>query len=117
MTSHAGLAGTGASDHPSLWTMIATETARHRHGFLAWYTVLAPLVIGVPLYLGSLFSPEGASGHTWRTFSDVTLEFWGVLVPMTAGLAATLSVRADQEAWRLLFSYAVPRWRYFTARL
>jgi ABC-2 type transport system permease protein len=116
MTSPADTAGTGTRDHPALWTVAGTEIGRLRHGFLAWYTVLAPIVIAVPLYLGSLLSPEGASGHTWQTFSNVTLEFWGVLVPMTAGLAATLSVRADQDAWRLLLSYAVPRWRYFVGK-
>jgi lantibiotic transport system permease protein len=116
MTSPADTPGSGTRDHPPLWMVTGTELGRLRHGFLAWYTVLAPIVIAVPLYLGSLFSPEGASGHTWQTFSNVTLEFWGVLVPMTAGLAATLSVRADQDAWRLLLSYAVPRWRYFVGK-
>ncbi|GAA2978621.1 hypothetical protein GCM10010483_23520 [Actinokineospora diospyrosa] len=106
----------GTRDHPPLRTVVQVELSRLRHGFLAWYTVLAPIVIAIPLYLGSLFSPEGASGQTWQTFSNVTLEFWGVLVPMTAGLAATLSVRADQDAWRMLLSYAVPRWRYFAGK-
>lgn len=35
---------------------------------------------------------------------------------MTAGLVAALSVRADQDAWRLLLSYAVPKWRYFVGK-
>jgi len=116
MTSATDTTEIGARDHPALRTVAGTELIRLRHGFLAWYTVLAPIVIAVPLYLGSMFSPEGASGQTWQTFSNVTLEFWGVLVPMTAGLAATLSVRADQDAWRLLLSYAVPRWRYFVGK-
>lgn len=103
-------------DNPSLWTVTVTELARMRRGFLPLYILLAPIVIAVPLYLGSLFSPEGASGQTWDVFSNVTLEFWGVLVPMTAGLIAALSVRADQDAWRLLLSYAVPRWRYFVGK-
>jgi lantibiotic protection ABC transporter MutE/EpiE family permease subunit len=103
-------------DNPSLWTVTGTELARMRRGFLPLYVLLAPIIIAVPLYLGSLFSPEGASGQTWEVFSNVTLEFWGVLVPMTAGLTAALSVRADQDAWRLLLSYAVPRWRYFVGK-
>ncbi|MGH3871145.1 MAG: ABC transporter permease [Pseudonocardiaceae bacterium] len=103
-------------DNPSLWAVTVTELARMRRGFLPRYILLAPIIIAVPLYLGSLFSPEGASGHTWEVFSNVTLEFWGVLVPMTAGLTAALSVRADQDAWRLLLSYAVPRWRYFVGK-
>jgi len=108
---------TGPTDAPSMATLITTELIRIRTGFLAWYTVLAPVVIAIPLYLGSLFSPEGRSGRVWDTFSNVTLEFWGVLVPMTAGLTAALAVRADTEPWRFLFSYAIPRWRYFTAKV
>lgn len=111
-----GGAATTKWDNPSLWAVIATELIRMRRGFLPWYTILAPIVIAVPLYLGSLFSPEGASGHTWNVFSNVTLEFWGVLVPVTAGLTAALSVRADEECWRLMMSYAVPRWRYFVGK-
>ncbi len=30
---------------------------------------------------------------------------------------AALSVRADQDAWRLMFSYAVPRRRYFAGKV
>jgi lantibiotic transport system permease protein len=103
-------------DHPGLGTVVGTELARMRRGFLPWYTILAPIAIAVPLYLGSLFSDEGASGQTWGVFSRVTLEFWGALVPMSAGLTATLAVRADSDAWRLLLSYAVPRWRYFIGK-
>ncbi|MFI5608588.1 ABC transporter permease [Amycolatopsis sp. NPDC051903] len=117
MTSGAEVLGEPAvRDHPALWTVVGTELARMRRGFLLWYTILAPIAIAVPLYLGSLFSPEGASGDTWGVFSRVTLEFWGALVPMSAGLTAALAVRADNEAWRLLLSYAVPRWRYFAGK-
>jgi ABC-2 type transport system permease protein len=105
-----------ARDHPSLLTVTATELTRLRRGFLLWYVLLAPVAIAIPLYLGSLFSPEGASGHTWDTFSNVSFEFWGTLVPMTAGLIAALAVRADEEALRLLLSYAVPRWRYLVGK-
>jgi ABC-2 type transport system permease protein len=49
-------------------------------------------------------------------FRNVTLECWGVLVPVTAALTAALSVRADHESWRLLLSYAVPRWRFFVGK-
>lgn len=99
-------------DDPSLVTLISTEVMRLRRGFIGWYTVLAPIVIALPLYLGAALSPEGRNGLTWKTFTNVTLEFWGVLVPMTAALLAALSVRADQDSWRLMLSYAVPRWRY-----
>ncbi|WP_026422105.1 ABC transporter permease [Actinokineospora inagensis] len=116
MTSTTDTHTVGTRDRPPVRTVIGTELSRLRHGFLAWYTVFAPVVIAIPLYLGSLFSPEGASGQTWQSFSRVTLEFWGVLIPMTAGLAATLSVRADHDAWRMLLSYAVPRWRYFVGK-
>jgi hypothetical protein len=108
---------TGPADAPSMFTLISTELIRVRSGFIAWYTVLSPIVIAIPLYLGSIFSPEGRSGRLWDTFSNVTLEFWGVLIPMTAGLIAALAVRADTEPWRFLFSYAIPRWRYFTAKV
>lgn len=104
-------------DRPSMRTLVSTELTRLRSGFFAWYIVLSPIVIAVPLYLGSIFSPEGRSGHLWQTFSNVSLEFWGVLVPMTAGLIAALAVRADEEPWRFLLSYAVPRWRYFAAKV
>lgn len=108
---------TGPIDSPSMATLISTELIRVRSGFIGWYTVLSPIVIAIPLYLGSILSPEGRSGHLWDTFSNVTLEFWGVLIPMTAGLIAALAVRADTEPWRFLFSYAIPRWRYFTAKV
>ena len=105
------------ADSPSITTLISTELIRLRSGFIGWYTLLSPIVIAIPLYLGSIFSPEGRSGRLWETFSNVTLEFWGVLIPMSAGLIAALSVRADAEPWRFLFSYAIPRRRYFTAKV
>lgn len=103
-------------DRPSLWGVTITELMRMRRGFIGWYTLLAPMVITVPLYVTSLFSPEARSGRTWQVFRDVSLEGWGVLIPMTAALLAALSVRADQDAWRLLFSYAVPRPRYLLGK-
>ncbi|MGW4561593.1 ABC transporter permease [Streptomyces sp. NPDC004561] len=107
----------GQRDNPPLVTVTGTELARNRRGFLFWYHVLAPVIITVPLFLGALGSPEAKAGHTFEVFRNVTLEFWGVLVPMTAGLAAALSVRADQDAWRLLLSYGVPRERYFIGKV
>ncbi|GAA3137892.1 hypothetical protein GCM10010466_30990 [Planomonospora alba] len=104
-------------DSPSLASVVGTELIRGRRGFLAWYHLIAPMVITVPLFLGALGSPEAKAGQTFEVFRNVTLEFWGVLVPMTAGLAAALSVRADQDAWRLLLSYGVPRGRYFVAKV
>ncbi|MDI3388682.1 ABC transporter permease [Streptomyces sp. B-S-A8] len=109
--------GTGRRDNPSTATVVATELARHRRGFIPWYHLLAPVIITVPLFLGALGSSEAQAGQTFEVFRNVTLEFWGVLVPMTAGLAAALSVRADQDAWRLLLSYGVPRGRYFVGKV
>lgn len=105
------------TDDPSLTALVSTELMRMRGGFLWWYIVLSPIVIAIPLYLGSIFSPEGRNGRLWDTFSNVTLEFWGVLIPMSAGLIAALAIRADAEPWRFLFSYAIPRRRYFTAKV
>ena len=34
-----------------------------------------------------------------------------------AGLLAALSIRSDQDSWRLMLSYAVPRHRYFTGKV
>ncbi|MGW0186568.1 ABC transporter permease [Streptomyces sp. NPDC003362] len=122
-TTAAAPAGAGhdrpapVRDNPSLATVTGTELARLRRGFLAWYHLLAPVIITVPLFLGALGSSEAKAGQTFEVFRNVTLEFWGVLVPMTAGLAAALSVRADQDAWRLLFSYGVPRGRYFMGKV
>lgn len=103
-------------DNPSLAVVTATELSRMRRGFIGWFAVLLPVVITVPLYPMSLASPEGQSGHTWTVFRDVTLEGWGVLIPMTSALLAALSVRADQDAWRVLFSYSVPRTRYLLGK-
>ncbi|MEU7281439.1 ABC transporter permease [Streptomyces sp. NPDC045431] len=107
----------GRRDNPSLVTVVGTELARHKRGFIPWYHLLAPVIITVPLFLGALGSSEAKAGQTFEVFRNVTLEFWGVLVPMTAGLAAALSVRADQDAWRLLLSYGVPRGRYFVGKV
>ncbi|MFF4605281.1 ABC transporter permease [Streptomyces sp. NPDC001339] len=107
----------GQRDNPSLATVVGTELARHKRGFIPWYHLLAPLIITIPLFLGSLGSSEAKAGQTFEVFRNVTLEFWGVLVPMTAGLAAALSVRADHDAWRLLLSYGVPRGRYFVGKV
>lgn len=107
----------GRRDNPSLLTVVGTELARNKRGFVPWYHVLAPVIITVPLFLGALGSAEAKAGQTFEVFRNVTLEFWGVLVPMTAGLAAALSVRADQDAWRLLLSYGVPRGRYFVGKV
>ncbi|MEE1786408.1 ABC transporter permease [Streptomyces sp. SP17BM10] len=107
----------GRRDDPSLAAVVGTELARHKRGFVPWYHVLAPVLITVPLFLGALGSSEAKAGQTFEVFRNVTLEFWGVLVPMTAGLAAALSVRADQDAWRLLLSYGVPRGRYFVGKV
>ncbi|MFE0253641.1 ABC transporter permease [Streptomyces sp. NPDC059010] len=107
----------GRRDNPSLATVVGTELARNKRGFVPWYHLLAPVVITVPLFLGALGSSEAKAGQTFEVFRNVTLEFWGVLVPMTAGLAAALTVRADQDAWRLLLSYGVPRRRYFIGKV
>ncbi|MFD9961244.1 hypothetical protein [Amycolatopsis sp. NPDC058986] len=116
-TAPARAAEAGARrDRPSLWTVTGTELIRMRRGFVGWYVLLAPVVITVPLYVTSLFSPEARSGKTWQVFRDVSLEGWGVLIPMTAALLSALSVRADQDAWRLLLSYAVPRPRYLLGK-
>ncbi|MEU3214469.1 ABC transporter permease [Streptomyces sp. NPDC006971] len=107
----------GRRDNPSLATVVSTELARNKRGFVPWYHLLAPVVITIPLFLGALGSSEAKAGQTFEVFRNVTLEFWGVLVPMTAGLAAALTVRADQDAWRLLLSYGVPRGRYFIGKV
>ncbi|GAA1231665.1 hypothetical protein GCM10009676_13370 [Prauserella halophila] len=104
-------------DHPAIATVVRVELMRLRHGFLFWYAFLAPIVAAVPLYIGSAGSAEAESGRYWEVFRDVSLELWGVLVPITAGLMAALSVRADHDAWRLMFSYAVPRSRYFVGKV
>jgi ABC-2 type transport system permease protein len=106
----------GRQDDPTLLTVTRTELARLRHGFLARYTVLAPVVAAVPLFLGSIGSSEAADGRLWEVFRNVTLEFWGVLVPITAAIYAALSVRADADAWRLMLSYGVPRWRFVVGK-
>ncbi|WP_069165967.1 ABC transporter permease [Nocardia altamirensis] len=103
-------------DQPTIWDVTLTELARMRRGFIGWYVILLPFIITVPLYPMSITSPEGRAGRTWTVFRDVSLEAWGVLIPMTAALLAALSVRADQDAWRLLFSYAVPRSRYLVGK-
>lgn len=105
-------AGGTRRDRPSLWAVTATELARMRRGFIGWYVLLTPVVLTVPLYLSAINSPEARSGRTWQVFRDVSLEGWGILIPMTAALLAALSVRADQDAWRLMLSYAVPRRLY-----
>lgn len=104
-------------DHPSLLTVVHTELLRLHRGFLFWYALLAPIVIAVPLYVGSANSAEGKSGQYSQVLLDVSLELWGVVVPISAGLMAALSVRADQDAWRLMFSYGVPRWHYFVGKV
>ncbi|GAA3492346.1 ABC transporter permease [Streptomyces cremeus] len=104
-------------DNPSLVTVMRAELARNKRGFVPWYHLIAPLVITIPLFIGALGSSEAKAGQTFEVFRNVTLEFWGVLVPMTAGLAAALTVRADQDAWRLLLSYGVPRRRYFIGKV
>ncbi|WP_246180766.1 hypothetical protein [Nocardia ninae] len=87
-----------------------------RRGFIGWFVVLGPTAITVPLYPMSLASPEGRAGHTWTVFRDVALEGWGILIPMMTALLAALSVRADLDARRLLFSYAVPRTRFLLGK-
>jgi ABC-2 type transport system permease protein len=114
--SHGGIDVRAHRDHPTVWAVTITELARMRRGFIGWFILLTPFVITVPLYPMSLVSPEGRVGHAWKTFRDVSLEAWGVLIPMTAALVAALSVRADQDAWRLLLSYAVPRQRYLIGK-
>ncbi|MFG2445267.1 ABC transporter permease [Nocardia fluminea] len=119
MATTAALQGPDARprrDQPSLWEVTATELSRMRHGFIGWFAILVPIVLTVPLYPMSLASPEGKAGHSWMVFRDVVLEGWGVLIPMIAALYAALSVRADSDAWRLLFSYAVPRSRFLLGK-
>jgi hypothetical protein len=108
--------GTAARDRPSLAAVVSTELMRLRHGFLFWYALLAPIVATVPLYIGSARSSEARAGQYWEVFRNVSLELWGVLVPISVALAAALSVRADGGAWRLMLSYGVPRSRYFTGK-
>ncbi|MFD9369809.1 ABC transporter permease [Streptomyces sp. NPDC060020] len=103
-------------DDPSTLTVVGTELARNKRGFVFWYHLVSPAVITIPLFLGALGAADADAERTFEVFRNVTLEFWGVLIPMTAGLAAALSVRADQDAWRLMLSYGVPRGRYFVGK-
>lgn len=116
ISSAASGAGTRHRDSPSLWDVTLTELIRMRRGFIGWFVIVAPSVATIPLYLVSLFSPEARSGKTWQVFRDVSLEGWGILIPMTAALLSALAVRADADAWRILLSYAVPRPKYFSAK-
>ncbi len=67
----------GVRDRPGLATVVRVELMRLRHGFLFWYSLLAPIVAAVPLYIGAANSSEAQSGRYWEVFRDVSLELWG----------------------------------------
>lgn len=103
--------GSGAVDAPSWATVFGTELLRLRRGFPFWYSVLVPVALILPLGIITVFSPEAQAGRTWQTWLQVVLMFWGVLLPMSAGLYAGVAERQDDDARRLLYTYAFSRGR------
>ncbi|ASU83345.1 hypothetical protein CDO52_11660 [Nocardiopsis gilva YIM 90087] len=103
-------------DDPSLFTVVGTELARQRGGFSLWFTLLLPAALVLPLGVIAAFSPEGQNGDVWKIWLNVVLMFWGILAPMAAALYAAVSVRQDDDARRLLYSYAFPRHRLFLGK-
>ena len=101
----------GARDTPSVVTVVGTELSRLGRKFPLWLTFGLPLALVVPHGLIAVLSPEGRQGHVWEVWLQIVLMFWGVFLPMAAALYAAVSVRQDDEARRLLYSYAFPRSR------
>lgn len=63
----------GQRDNPSLATVVGTELACSKRGFVPWYHLLAPVVITVPLFLGALGSSEAKAGQTFEVFRQGSL--------------------------------------------
>lgn len=101
----------GAVDAPSWAVVLRTELTRLRRGFPLWYSILMPAFLILPLGLITAFSPEAQAGRAWDTWIQVVLMFWGVLLPMSAALYAGVAERQDDDARRLLYTYAFPRSR------
>lgn len=103
--------GAGAVDAPSWATVFGTELLRLRRGFPFWYSLLVPASLILPMGIITVFSPEAQAGRAAETWSQVVLMFWGVLLPMSAALYAGVAERQDDDARRLLYTYAFPRGR------
>jgi ABC-2 type transport system permease protein len=103
-------------DDPSLGAVTATELSRLRRGFPVWMTFGLPFVLVLPLGVIAALSPEGQQGAVWDAWLQIVLMFWGVLLPMSAALYAGVSVRQDEQARRLLYSYAFPRGRLLVGK-
>ncbi|QVQ54551.1 hypothetical protein J4H86_13330 [Spiractinospora alimapuensis] len=101
----------GATDAPSVGTVFGTELLRARRGFPLWFSIGLPTALILPLGLVSAFAPEARENAVWEIWLRVVLMFWGILLPMGAALYAGVSVRQDDDARRLLYSYAFPRGR------
>lgn len=101
----------GATDSPSVGAVFRTEMLRARRGFPLWFSVGLPTALILPLGLVSAFAPEARENAVWEVWLRVVLMFWGILLPMGAALYAGVSVRQDDDARRLLYSYAFPRSR------
>lgn len=101
----------GARDAPSVITVVGTELSRLGQRFPLWLTLGLPLALVLPHGLIAALSPEGRQGHVWEVWLQIVLMFWGIFLPMAAALYTAVSVRQDDEARRLLYSYAFPRSR------
>lgn len=105
-----------ARDNPSVPTIAVTSLIRIRHSPVLWVSLLLPVVLGLPLAVIAVFSPEGRAGQQWEVWQHTTMLFWGMLVPILAAMYAALTARQDADALRLLFGYAIPRYRLFVGR-
>lgn len=101
----------GARDAPSVVTVVGTELSRLWRKFPLWMTLGLPLALVLPHGLIALLSPEGRQGQVWEVWLQIVLMFWGVFLPMAAALYAAVSMRQDDDARQLLYSYAFPRSR------
>lgn len=111
----AGQPTTSARDDPSLALLSRLALSRLRHGLPPWMTLAPPLAIAGLITVAVFVGSEHDQQAVWNRWFGLSLYLWAVLAPMLAGLYAVGAHQADEDAKRVMYTYAFARHRLLFA--
>ncbi|MDA2814524.1 hypothetical protein O4J56_28025 [Nocardiopsis sp. RSe5-2] len=102
-------------DDPSLALMAALALARLHRGLPLWTTLAPPLAMAGLLAALVAAEPAATRDAVWDHWLGLTLYLWAALAPVAAGLYAVGAHQSDEDARRVMYTYAFPRRRVLFA--